>query len=136
VFELPTFEKKIRTAQWGDKMYEWLHFFNHAPEEDEEMVKTHYTNTSVQKAFQVLEKLSADDETRYQAEARELALRDRASELSAAREEGREEGELIGQIRLLQEMQGLPVTSREDLVQLDSRALQDMLQELKASATQ
>lgn len=133
VFELPTFEKKIRTAQWGDTMYEWLHFFTHAPEEDEEMVRTQYTDPSVQKAFHVLEKLSADDETRYQAEARERALRDRVSELSAARKEGREEGALIGQIRLLQEIQGQRVSPQEDLLQLNAGELQAMLLELKAN---
>ncbi|MDI6791377.1 MAG: hypothetical protein QME81_00720 [bacterium] len=75
---------------------------------------------------------------------RERALRNKVSELAAAREEGIEEGreegreeglkqgEIIGQIRLLQEMLKHLICSEKDLVQKSIEELNKMLQELKA----
>lgn len=131
MFELPKFERTKQTERWGKKLAEWLHFFNHAPEEAEHAMQTQYTNPAVRKAFTVLERLSADEQTRYQAEWRERALKNKNSELSVAREEGRQEGELIGQIRLLQEFLHVPITVREELVEKDLAQLSEILQHLK-----
>ena len=46
----------------------------------------------VQRALEKLRALSADEEARYWAEAREKALNDEVTLLEEAREEGREEG--------------------------------------------
>lgn len=51
-------------------------------------MRTQYKNPAIHKAFNVLEQLSADEETRLRAEVREKALKNAASELAAAREEG------------------------------------------------
>jgi predicted transposase/invertase (TIGR01784 family) len=140
LFELPKFERVTQPEQWGEKMFEWLHFFNHAQQERDETMKTRYTNPAIHKAFTVLEKLSADEETRYRAEMREEALRNKVSELSAAREEGREEGkeegrkegELIGQIRLLQRILKHSIITDEEFEQKSMKELEEMLQELEA----
>jgi hypothetical protein len=113
---------------WGGKLAAWLHFLNHAPEEGEPAMKTQYTNPEIQKAFTVLECLSADEETRYQAEMRERALRDRNSALHAARAEG----ELIGEIRMAQMILKQPISDREDLSQKSLEELQRFSAELKA----
>lgn len=79
-----------------------------------------------------LKQLSADDQARYEAEWRERALKNKNSELAAAREEGRKEGRIIGQIQLLQEFSKHPVIDKDDLLQYDLPTLQTMLQQLKA----
>ncbi len=84
IFELP----KLKKSEPYDDMTEWLRFFNHAHEEAEKSMRTHYKNPSVHKAFDLLEKLSADDETRRKAEIREKALMNEVSMLAAARREG------------------------------------------------
>lgn len=94
-------------------------------------MRTQYSNPAIQKAFTVLEKLSADEETRYQAEMRERALKNKVSELAAAKEEGK----LIGQIRLLQEILKHPMSSEEELAQKSIEELNEMLLELKAELT-
>lgn len=75
-----------------------------------------------------LKQLSADDQARYEAEWRERALKNKNSELAAAREEGR----MIGQIQLLQEFSKQPVIGKDALLQYDLPTLQTMLQQLKA----
>ncbi len=92
IFELPKFEKIGKTGCPKDAMREWLHFFNHAHEEDKTMRISYYKNPAIHKAFNVLETLSADDKNRMLAEIREKALRNERSELSAARKKGIEEG--------------------------------------------
>jgi predicted transposase/invertase (TIGR01784 family) len=52
-------------------------------------MRTQYKNPAIHQAFNVLETLSADEETRLRVEAREKALKNAASELAAAREDGK-----------------------------------------------
>jgi predicted transposase/invertase (TIGR01784 family) len=96
VFELPKLAQQVQAERWGNPMFEWLHFFNHAHEEGEKTMQTQYKNPVIHKAFQVLETLSADEETRLRAEIREKALKNARSELWAARAEGRAEGIIEG----------------------------------------
>jgi predicted transposase/invertase (TIGR01784 family) len=128
IFELPKLEKLIPTEQWGEKMYEWLHFFNHAHEEGEKTMQTHYKNPAIKKAFTVLERLSEDEETRYHAELREEALKFQAIELAAAEKKG----ELIGEIRMAQKILKQPVTSRDELTQKSVEELQKLFENLEA----
>ncbi|QTA86931.1 Rpn family recombination-promoting nuclease/putative transposase [Desulfonema magnum] len=89
LFELPKLRRMTETC--GNKnLLEWLHFFNHAHEEGDKKMREHYTNPKVWKAFDVLEKLSADDITRQHAEMREKALKDEVSMLAAAERKGME----------------------------------------------
>ncbi|MCP4105441.1 MAG: Rpn family recombination-promoting nuclease/putative transposase [Desulfobacteraceae bacterium] len=76
----------------GDDTGDWLYFFNHACEEGDNTMRTHYKNPPIHKAFNILETLSADDEVRRLAEIRERALKNEISELAAAKREGKEEG--------------------------------------------
>jgi predicted transposase/invertase (TIGR01784 family) len=90
LFELPKFEKLVKAEWRGNSLNEWLHFFNHAREEDENM-RNLYQSNAVRKAFSALEKLSADQKTRHLAEVREKALKNEVSMLGAAKREGRHE---------------------------------------------
>ncbi len=93
VFELP----KIKQVSKGDQpmgdMVEWLHFFSHAHKEVKKTMRTHYKNPAIHDAFNFLEEMSADEKTRYLAEIREKSLKNKNSELGAARREGRRERE-------------------------------------------
>jgi len=132
LLELPKLEKMKPPEGWGNRLVEWLHFFNHAYEEVEASMRTHYQNPAIHEAFKVLETLSADEEVRRLAEIREKALKDKNSALSAAKEEGRKEGELIGKIQILQRVLKCPISSREELLQKSIEELKALLQELEA----
>lgn len=103
-------------------------------------MQSHFTNPAIQKAVEELERLSADQEVRRIAEARAKALRDKSWMLSASRREGfeegeqkgRQEGELIGQIRTLQHALRRPVSSRDDLSVLSLMELQALAKSLEA----
>ncbi len=129
LFELPKLEQIIKTAQWGENMYEWLHFFNHAHEEGEHTMQTHYTNPRIRKAFTVLERLSTDDETRYLAQKRDESLKFEAIGLAAAKQKG----ELIGGIRMAQRVLKHPVDSAEELNQYSVDELQQIFQRLESA---
>ncbi|MFA7667350.1 MAG: Rpn family recombination-promoting nuclease/putative transposase, partial [Burkholderiaceae bacterium] len=77
----------------ADTLAAWVAFFEHWREDT---VMGTITHTPVQQALQELEQLSGDEEARRLAFVRERAMRDEASFLSAARKEGREEGERKG----------------------------------------
>jgi predicted transposase/invertase (TIGR01784 family) len=140
LFELPKLERQGQPAFWGDPLWEWLHFLNHAHEEDEHM-RTQYTNPMIHKAFDLLESLSADELTRQRAEVREKALKNEISLLEDARREGRAEGraegvdlgEVIGEIRALQRVLKIPVESKETLMTHAHQDLQNMLRQLEAT---
>jgi hypothetical protein len=51
-------------------------------------MRTQYKNPAIHKAFDMLEKLSADENARLRAEIREKALKNEVSMLAAARREG------------------------------------------------
>ena len=74
-------------------MSAWIAYFEHWREDT--TMSTH-TYPPVQRAIEKLRALSADEEARYWAEAREKALHDEAALLMEAREEGRQEGEQVG----------------------------------------
>jgi predicted transposase/invertase (TIGR01784 family) len=116
MFELPKFERCTRPEQWGG----------------DEAMRIQYKNPAVHKAFSVLERLSSDEEACYLAQMREDALRNEATQLAAAKEEGREEGRLIGAICTLQEVLKQPVSPEEDLAQKGIEELREMLRILKA----
>ncbi|MCP4112337.1 MAG: Rpn family recombination-promoting nuclease/putative transposase, partial [Desulfobacteraceae bacterium] len=92
MIELPKFEEKMgKTLKSPNRLSEWLHFFNHAHEEKEETMRTHYENPLIHKAFSALESLSADEKTRILAQKREESLMNERYELASARKKGREE---------------------------------------------
>ncbi|MDM8525604.1 PD-(D/E)XK nuclease family transposase [Desulfococcaceae bacterium HSG8] len=140
IFELPKLRKAAE--KHGNKdMLEWLHFFNHAHEEDKKM-REHYTNPNVRKAFGILENLSADRLTRQQAETRERAIRDEFSMLAAAervgiakgQKEGRKEGRLIGEILMVQRMIGQTAWSEQELENRSFAELHDIFAEIGKKA--
>lgn len=64
-------------------------------------------------------------------EARLKFQRDEKARLTYAEQKGREEGEQIGRIRLLQQLLGMRESSREQLAQMDLSALEAMAADLQ-----
>jgi predicted transposase/invertase (TIGR01784 family) len=98
IIELSKAEKIINPAEPGNSLKEWLHFFNHAHEEDNNM-RTACKNPAIRKAFDRLETLSADETVRHLARMREEALRNERSELFYAEKKGMEKGMETGIIK-------------------------------------
>ena len=97
--------KADRLANFSGALSAWIAYFKHGREEN---CMNQIAYPPVQQAVEQLKALSADDEARYLAYTRERALLDEASELAfaknAGREEGREEGMLLGQAAVLQRL--------------------------------
>jgi hypothetical protein len=102
---------------------EWLHFFNHAHEEDETM-RAHYTNPMIHKAFGILERLSADEETRLRAEMRERAIRDEVSMLAAAERKGIE----IGKKETAKNLVALGKMSMDEIAQVTGLSVAEIME--------
>ena len=66
-------------------------------------MRTHYRTPLIHKAFDVLERLSADAQTRQQFEMREKALRDETTLLKESWQKGFQTGQLEGRQEGLQE---------------------------------
>jgi predicted transposase/invertase (TIGR01784 family) len=71
---------------------EWLYFLKNAHKEKEENMQKKYANPMIHEAFHLLNELSANDEARLQARARERAIFNKRIELGYARQKGLEEG--------------------------------------------
>ncbi len=119
IFELSKADK-AGIAEISD-MTEWLRFFNRAHEEVNPSMRNHYKNPAVHKAFGLLEKLSADEETRRRAEIREKALTNEVSMLAAARREGEktgiEKGEKIAALRTAKNLLSANVLTVEQIAE-------------------
>ncbi len=86
-------KKADRVQQASGPLRDWVSFFEHW---QEEKTMAEIEHAPIREALNRVRRLSADDEARRLAFVRERALRDEASLLKEAREEGREEGEQIG----------------------------------------
>jgi predicted transposase/invertase (TIGR01784 family) len=105
--------KADRLGAGGPALVAWIAFIEHWQEEHR-MARIDYP--PVQQALEQLRRLSADEETRRLAFVRERALRDERSELRAAKEEGRLEGEVAVLARQLTRRFGpLSTETRERL---------------------
>jgi len=84
IFELPKFDLEAEAP-----LNQWLHFFNYDHTGGKPM---HYTHPPVQKAYALLQQISADQNARQMAEMRERALINELSMLEEAKEKGMEKG--------------------------------------------
>jgi len=143
LFELPVFDKQRRKTDKLAKLEEWLWFFCHAHEEKEETMRTHYANPKIQKAFDMLEALSADQDVRILTEEREKALRDEisiiGSERRSARREGRREGERKKAVETAKKLLRMEVLSADqiaDATGLETAEIEECKLQLASQAKQ
>ena len=94
--ELPKVRSATAEQIKGDSKVAWAAFFNAKSKEEFDMVRENTVNPNVQKAVEVLGRLSLNGRVRQEAKIREDALFNERSALSAARREGREEGKVEG----------------------------------------
>ena len=85
--------KADRLGHLPERLSAWIAYFEHW---QEETLMSSLSHPPVQKAIGKLRAMSADEEERYWAEARDKALRDEVTLLAVAREEGLEEGHKEG----------------------------------------
>lgn len=87
VLELP----KLAGRKYPEtELLKWARFFN--AEKKEEFEMTAETNPYINRAYERLTKISADEEKRWEYEAREKAIRDHNWMMKCSREEGLKEG--------------------------------------------
>lgn len=84
-------------------MAAWVTFFEHW---QEDLKMADISHAPVQQAMSRIRQLSADEEARRLAFVRERALRDEVSFLNEARDEGRQEGEVLLLSRLIRQKFG------------------------------
>lgn len=82
------------------------------------------------KAFSALEKLSADQKTRYMAEVRERALKNEISMLSAAKKEGMKEGFEAGKhekaVETAKKLLNVGVLTSEQIAEVTGLSLEEV----------
>ena len=110
----------------------WLYFLKHAEELEAEQLAKQLVDDEFREAAGVLEMISKSPEDRQFYEARMKFLHDEEARLIAAREEGREEGSLAGNIQLLQQLLGDEEIGTDELVQRGSDELSKLLSELQS----
>ena len=100
--ELPKLTKleKLKDAQ--DPIIEWLQFLDAKSEEVMEMLAE--KNEGIQRAYEVLKRVSEDEAARMAYEAREAEIRDQLTREKVAREEGIEEGIEQGKIEVAKKL--------------------------------
>jgi predicted transposase/invertase (TIGR01784 family) len=87
--ELPKVHR-CRVPYEGTDLLSWLTFLNAYTEE--EIIMAAEGKSAIQKAYNNLQIMSLDEETRRLYEAREMFLHDQATRMYEAKEEGLEEG--------------------------------------------
>ena len=91
--------KKLPPEQKEEPLIiKWMRFLSAESKEDFE--KMAGEDTYINEAYEVLQKLSADERKRLEYEARQKAILDYNSQMSSAREEGIQIGEKRGEARL------------------------------------
>ncbi len=130
LLELPKFDLRVEQLRTPEE--KWLYFLRHAATLDPDSLPAPLDEPVFRKAAKELTMLTRDALERERYEAREKAYRDQISLLQEAKEEGRGEGELIGQIHLCQRFLKRPLTPREELVRLSVEELRQRAEELEA----
>ena len=137
LIELPKFTKAA--DQLSDALDRWCYFLRHGQELDSEQLPATLDVPVIRRAMEVLTVFTQDERERAAYEARLRAQRDYASSLREAEERGegrgekrgREQGELVGQIRLCQQVLKQPLTPEEELYARPEQELAALLEQLR-----
>jgi flagellar biosynthesis/type III secretory pathway protein FliH len=124
--ELIKYNLEVETISQASKLEQWAFLLLRAQDYDAATLKRLLPGIEFETAIETIKIISEKTEDKRMYDQREKAQRDYEWALSGAREEGREEGEegerlgmekgeLIGKVRLLQELLGLEQNSTEEL---------------------
>jgi predicted transposase/invertase (TIGR01784 family) len=134
--ELTKYNLQEATISSAPEIEQWAFFFLYADRYEPERLRELLLGIEFQQAISVVEAISAKTEDRMMYDQRLKAQRDYQWGLDSARQEGWQEGELAGRIRLLQELLGQepsPEASlRERTISELSPLLADLQQRLRA----
>ena len=101
LIELPKADRLGLAAHQEADLAAWVSFLKHWQDEGR---MSSLNSPAVDEAMQELKRISADEDERYRALARERALSDAVTDRNAARREGLEEGKLEGEAAVLERL--------------------------------
>jgi hypothetical protein len=118
--ELTKYHLSESTITTASKLHQWVFLLLNAQQYDAPQLKALLPGIEFDQAIDTLATISAKSEDRQMYDQREKAQRDYEWALSGAHEEGREqgrrEGKLAGNIQLLQDLLGDPMSGDADLL--------------------
>jgi len=149
VIELVKFDLPVEQVK--TPLERWAYFLRHSAELDPEALPRELDTPFIKQALEVLVMLSQDERERslyldrfkaqcdeasrqyFAQNAREIGVKEGIEQgIEQGIEKGIEKGEVIGRIRLCQEMLKLPMTPREDLLRLPLEDLARQAAELRS----
>ena len=155
LLELSKLSVTAENVSEASPIEQWAYFMLNADKLTLEDVKQTFSDREFTEAAGVLEMISQNPEQQMRYDARLKFQRDEAARLELVREEalregeekgiekgiekgrvegeskGRREGELLGQIKLLQQLLGVPESTREELLSNDEARLKELSEELQ-----
>ena len=129
--ELTKYNLQEATISVAPEIEQWAFFFLYADRYEPERLRELLPGVEFQQAISVVEAISAKTEDRMMYDQRLKAQRDYQWGLDSAREQGRQEGELLGKIRILQELLGDEPASPENLDERTIGELSEILADLQ-----
>jgi predicted transposase/invertase (TIGR01784 family) len=121
--ELSKYNGEASDARCAGVLEQWCYWLKNADMHTEEELQELLPGLAFLRATDELKKIQEITEEKAMYDSREKAILDYESNLIDARQEGRQEGELIGGIRLLQQLLNLP---QDDHEELNSRSLKEL----------
>jgi hypothetical protein len=114
-----------------DPIEQWLYFFRLAGQSAPDELAWRLQDPVFSEATGVLEMIARNPDERRLYNARLKMERDERARNLQAREEGRQEGTLIGRVQLLQELNGLACQTADELARVSVQELGVLEMELK-----
>ncbi len=116
-------ESELETASLLDR---WLYWLLHAHQYDAQTLGSLFSQPEFQKATDSIDRIAKRTEDKAMYDTREKAIRDQQWILNAARREGREEGEIKGEIKLIQTLQEILGGPVSDAAVFQGRSLEQL----------
>ena len=137
--ELPKFNRSKSEISGCSAIEKWLYFLKYAEQTNAKDLVQHLVDPEFEEAVGVLTMISKSPEDRQFYEDRMKFLMDQEGLMIAARmegmelgiEKGREEGKLLGQLKVYQQLLGQPETSSTELQQLSLSELANIIADLQ-----
>jgi predicted transposase/invertase (TIGR01784 family) len=122
MFELPGVSLDMRNKS---NKHQWLYFIKHAHDEKENDMMANYSIPEIHQAYALLQQYSQDEETRLNAEARQMAIITEKISLSNAEKQGEKRAKIMMAKNLIQ--RGMPINEIAMITQLDIKELMHLL---------
>jgi len=129
--ELTKYNLQEETIPTAPAIEQWAFFFLFADRYEPDRLRELLSGVEFQQAISVVEAIAGKTEDRRMYDQRLKAKRDYQWGLDSAREEGREEGELVVEIQILQQILGEEPSSTESLRDRTISELSKMVADLQ-----